>query len=219
MKILRSFEEFLFEATSWLAFYPLTLWRVVTRPLTWMAYSDSEQSEEGEGRYDRALSPPLLLLITVVLLNLVGTATHSAPPPTSSEMLKLINSTPENQALFRALVFSLLPLVAAVAMLKGRGDLLSRETLRAPFYAQCFLAAPCAMILNAGLFIFTHDNLSNTLGVAIMSAGAAWFLVAQTRWFAAKLPAGLPKAALFAFSSTLAAMSCLLAILIPLALL
>ena len=217
MKILRSFEEFLFEATSWLAFFPLTLWRVITRPLTWMAYSDSEQSEEGDGRYDRALSPPLLLLITVVLLNLVGAATHSAPPPTSSEVLKLVNSTPENQALFRALIFSLLPLIAAVVMLKGRGDPLSRETLRAPFYAQCYLAAPCAVILNAGIIIFAHDELSDTLGLVVSATGAAWFLTAQTRWFAAKLETGLGNAAVRALSSTLAAMAALLAILLPIA--
>lgn len=218
MKILRSFEEFLFEATSWLAFYPLTLWRIVTQPLTWMAYSDGEQSEEGEGRYDRALSPPLLLLITVVALNLVGTATHSIPEATASEVLKAINSTPENQALFRSLIFSLIPLVAAVVMLKSRGETLSRESLRAPFYAQCYLAAPCAVILNTGGFIFAHAELSNAIGATIMAAGAAWFLTAQTRWFAAKLGAGLPKAALIAIASTLAATAGLLAIVIPIAL-
>ncbi|MBA4010810.1 MAG: hypothetical protein C0481_02990 [Phenylobacterium sp.] len=218
MKILRSFEDFLFEATSWLAFYPLTLWRVITRPLTWMAYSDAEQSDEGEGRYDRALSPPLLLLITVVLLNLIGTATHSTPE-SPSEVVKAINSTPENQALARALIFSLLPLVAAIVMLKARRQALSREALRAPFYAQCYLAAPCALILNAGIFIFAHDELSNDLGIAVMVGGAAWFLVAQTRWFSAKLTAGVATGAACAVGSILMAVACLLAILIPIALL
>lgn len=213
MKILRSFEEFLFEATSWLAFYPLTLWRVVTRPLTWMDYSDAEQSDEGEGRYDRALSPPLLLLITVVLLNLIGTATHSAPPAEASLLLHAVNRTPENQALFRALIFSLLPLLAAVIMLRGQQRPLSRETLRAPFYAQCYLAAPCAMIVNAGIFIFANDDISNALGVAVIVGGAAWFLTAQTRWFAARLKLRTPKAALLALASTLAAITALFAIL------
>lgn len=219
LKILRSFEEFLFEATSWLAFYPLTLFRVVARPLTWMAYSDGEQTDEGAGRYDRALSPPLLLLITVVLLNLVGHATHAVPPPTSSEALKAVNSSPENQALFRSLIFSLIPLLAAVTMVKAQGQVLSRGSLRAPFYAQCYLAAPCAVILNAGIFIFQHDELSNALGLALMAGGAAWFLIAQTRWFATKLHSSLLRAGALAFGSTLAASACLLAIAIPVALL
>lgn len=218
MKILRSFEDFIFEATSWLAFYPLTLWRVVTRPLTWMAYSDSEQSDEGEARYDRALSPPLLLLITVVLLNAIGTATHSVPN-TTSQVVAAMNSTPENQALTRALVFSLLPLVAAIVMLRARGEALSREALRAPFYAQCYLAAPSAVILNAGLFIFAHDDLSDLLGGAVMAIGGVWFLVTQTRWFSAKLMVGVAKGAAWAVGSILTAVVCLLAILIPIALL
>jgi hypothetical protein len=216
MKILRSFEDFIFEATSWLAFYPLTLWRVVTRPMTWMAYSDAEQSDEGEGRYDRALSPPLLLLLTVVLLNAISSATHTAPD-TTSEVVKAMNSTPENQALTRALVFSLLPLVAAIMMLRARREALSRDALRAPFYAQCYLAAPCALILNSGLFIFAHDQLSNTLGIAVMVVGAAWFLFAQSRWFSAKLAVGLAKGAIWAAGSTVTAIVCLLAILIPIA--
>ena len=45
LKILRSFEEFLFEAVSWLVFYPLTLWRILRGPLAAMDYSDREQSD------------------------------------------------------------------------------------------------------------------------------------------------------------------------------
>ena len=59
LKTLRSFEELLFEAVSWLVFYPLTLWRILRGPLAAMDYSDREQSDSEERRYDDALSPPL----------------------------------------------------------------------------------------------------------------------------------------------------------------
>ncbi|WP_300579111.1 hypothetical protein [Phenylobacterium sp.] len=72
LKILRSFEDFVFEAVSWLIFYPLTLWRIVRHPLRTMDYSDAEQSQEGEARYDDAISPPLVLLATLVLANIPG---------------------------------------------------------------------------------------------------------------------------------------------------
>lgn len=62
LKILRSFEEFIFEATSWLIFYPMTLWRVLRDPLAAMDYSDREQADSDERRYDDTLSPPLFLL-------------------------------------------------------------------------------------------------------------------------------------------------------------
>lgn len=65
MKLLRSFEEFTFEAVSWLVFYPLTLWRILTQPLSMMAYSDAEQVKDQDARYDESLSPLMLLLITI----------------------------------------------------------------------------------------------------------------------------------------------------------
>ena len=39
LKILRSFEEFLFEAVSWLVFYPLTLWRILRGELKLQSYA------------------------------------------------------------------------------------------------------------------------------------------------------------------------------------
>lgn len=57
MKLLKSFEDFIFEAASWLIFYPLTLWRIMMHPLKTMDYSDREQSDGAEHSYDDALSP------------------------------------------------------------------------------------------------------------------------------------------------------------------
>ena len=137
LKILRSFEDFLFEAATWLVFYPLTMWRLITRPLATMRYSDDEQADREEGRYDDTISPPLLLLFTLVLVNLVGTALHVPAPEGSSQMTKAIASSPQNLAVFRSLVFSLLPLAAAVALLIAQRTQQSRETRRPPVYAQC----------------------------------------------------------------------------------
>ena len=80
LKILRSFEEFIFEATTWLLFYPLTLWRIVRGPLAAMDYSDREQADPEDKRYDDAISPPLVLLATIVIANFVSVAVHIPPP-------------------------------------------------------------------------------------------------------------------------------------------
>lgn len=74
MKLLKSFEDFIFEAASWLIFYPLTLGRIMLKPLRTMEYSDREQNDDNEHRYDDALSPPLLLMITILLSNLISAA-------------------------------------------------------------------------------------------------------------------------------------------------
>lgn len=187
LKILRSFEEFIFEAATWLMFYPRTLWRIIWRPLATMDYSDREQGEPDDKRYDDALSPPIALLITIVLVNFVDQALHVPQPQDSSDIGKTILNSQTNLILFRSLVFSLVPLVAAITLVTRQGQPVTRETLRAPFYAQCYLAAPCAAFVSFGLMVFQRPELHNAFGLTIMAAGAAWFLTAQTRWFAKRL--------------------------------
>lgn len=187
MKLLRSFEEFVFEAVSWLVFYPLTLWRIVTRPITTMAYSDGEQLDADDNRYDQALSPPLLLLVTVVAVNAVAGALHPEKLPAVSATTRVLFSSPQNLTLFRALIFSLVPLVAATTLLRRLRVGLSRETLRPPFYAQCYLATPCCIVIGLGHAIFQRPDMSNAVGAALLIAGGAWFFVTQTRWFKARL--------------------------------
>jgi hypothetical protein len=215
LKILRSFEEFIFEAMTWLLFYPRTLWRIVRRPLQTMDYSDHEQSDPPEKQYDDALSPPLLLLFTVVLVNLLGIALHVPPPAEAPGAMKVIVASQQNLVLFRSLVFSLPPLVAAATLLGRQKVPLSREALRGPFYAQCYLAAPSAIFMGVGEIIFQRHDIPNLLGLTLMMAGAGWFLWAQTRWFASRLGVSLANAAVTAIWALARALIYLLLILIP----
>ncbi|MFN7108214.1 MAG: hypothetical protein ACK4MY_08340 [Brevundimonas sp.] len=217
LKILRSFEEFLFEAVSWLVFYPLTLWRIVRGPLAAMDYSDREQGDSEEHRYDDALSPPLFLLATIVLANLLAMALHIPPPPESSELTKTLFASQQNLILFRSLAFSLVPLVAAVTLLRHEKKRISRETLRAPFYAQCYLAAVCAACVSVGGAIFQRPELPNAIGAAIMLGGAAWFLFVQAHWFARRLNVSISKGAGIAVWAAMRAVIYLFAIVIPIA--
>ncbi len=218
MKLLRSFEEFLFEATSWLVFYPLTMWRVLMHPLRTMAYSDAEQGDDETGRYDDALTPPLLLLITVVVMNLIAMAAHMPMPHGTNSLQHAIFASPQNAALFRALIFSLIPLVAAVILLRRQGVRLSRESLRPPFYAQCYLAAPTVVFLNGGSIIFQRHDISDLWGLGLMFSGLAWFLAVQTRWIASRLGIGRLRAAGLAVGALVLALAAVLAVIIPVAL-
>ncbi len=219
LKLLRSFEEFLFEATSWLVFYPLTLWRLVRRPLTMMEYSDREQADEENRRYDDSVSPPLVLLATLVVLNLFALAAHVAPPDTQqSPALTWLISSPERLILFRSLVFGLVPVIAATMLVKRQGKKLSRESLRAPFYAQCYLAAACAAVFSVGHIIFARADMSDAVGAALMTGGFMWFLVNQSRWFRHKLATGWTRSLALAVQSVAYALAYLLAMIIPVAL-
>jgi len=217
LKILRSFEEFVFEATSWLIFYPLTMWRILRRPLATMEYSDREQSDTDDKRYDDALSPPLVLLATIVLWNLIGIEAHVPEIEATSTAMRSLTASEQNLILFRSLVFSLIPLISAASLVHRQGKRLSRETLRAPFYAQCYLAAPCATVVSLGGIILQRADIPNILGLTAMGAGAAWFLVIQTIWFHHKLSTSYPRAALVALWAVARALAILLLILVMLA--
>src|SRR5688572_3994391 len=65
--LLKSLDELLYEIMSWLIFYPVTLWQGLTRPLKMMDYSDAEQGDAEEKQYTDTLSPPLFLLLTLVI--------------------------------------------------------------------------------------------------------------------------------------------------------
>lgn len=218
MKILRSFEEFIFEATSWLIFYPLTMWRIIRRPLATMDYSDREQTDSEDKRYDDALSPPLVLLATIVLWNLIGIEAHVPELEASSAAMKTLTASQQNVVLFRSLVFSLIPVVSAASLVHRQGKKLSRQSLRAPFYAQCYLAAPCVMVVSAGGIVFQRHDIPNLIGLTVMVMGAVWFLIVQTIWFRHKLSTSYAKAAAIAVWAIVRALAIIALVLLVLAL-
>ena len=67
MQLLKSLDELLYEVMSWLVFFPLTLWRTLTQPITMMEYADSELHDPEEQQYEDALSPPLFLLLAILI--------------------------------------------------------------------------------------------------------------------------------------------------------
>src|SRR6478736_6605240 len=84
MRLLKSIEELLYELVCWLLFYPLTLWRTLRHPQAMMRYADVELGDDLPEQYSDALSPPLFLLITLLLahgleLGLVSRAVPWAP--------------------------------------------------------------------------------------------------------------------------------------------
>ncbi len=219
LKIVRSFEEFLFEVLTWLYFYPRTLLRIVTRPLAAMAYSDAEIQQAEDERYDDSLSPPVLLMITLGLIIAVGWVTHATMPANSAKVVATLYHSKQNLLLVRCLLFSLPPLIAALTLLRHQKIAVSRASLRAPFYAQCYLAAPFALGVSLGGVLAQLPGVTTSVaGGVIALAATVWLLAAQTRWFAQTLSIGMGRAALIALGAFLRSLLYLLAILTPIAL-
>lgn len=197
LTFLKTVDELVYELMSWLVFYPLTLWRSLTRPLTMMAYADAELGDDDKGRYAEALSPPLFLLVSLLLahgieLALVG---QSEVVRSSRGLAGLIRDD-GSLILFRLLLFSAIPMIMATLLVRGRGEPVTRETLRPPFYSQCYAVGPLALGLGLGTAL-TYQAAAplHWAGRLLILASLLFLLVTEIRWFAGTGPSGWGRAA------------------------
>lgn len=193
LKIIRSLEELLYEVMTWLVFYPRTMWRIAARPLEATSYSEREQTDAAAEQYTDTLSPPLLLMLTLLLAHGLGLGLGAKGLETDSPIGRAIFDSPQNLLMLRALAFSVFPLTAATTLLRRRHLAIDRKTLRGPFFSQCYLTAPFALAVSAGMVLMrTQTGAAKPAGAALALAGVAWYLAVETRWFQRQLelPAG-----------------------------
>jgi hypothetical protein len=183
IKIIRSVEEFLYEAMTWLLFYPRTFWRCVTNPDWIIAYTDRELGESPGEQFTDLISPPLFLIISIVIAHGIEVSLGNRLQPTSSELLNQIAASEQNLLAFRALLFSVFPLVMAAGLLHTRGTPIDRESLRSPFFLQCYLAAPFAVVTSSAVaFLGAHGSTHHVVGGTLLAVALTWYIVVETRW-------------------------------------
>jgi hypothetical protein len=185
MRLLKSFEEFIYEIASWIVFYPITMWRTLRHPSDMMRYADVELLDDTSEQYTDTLSPPLFLLVTLLISHglELGLSRESGPIA-----LPTVLSTDANLLIFRAVSYSIFPLLMALALLRKAGTPLNRKTLKPPFYSQCYVAAPFAFGVNVATILLRVDNGSSKMaGLALLLLAFAWYLTIETRWFRSDL--------------------------------
>lgn len=189
LKLIQSLDELLYEVMSWLIFYPITLWRALTRPLKMMDYSDSELSDPAERQYTDTMSPPLFLMLTLALthaaeLSLVG---QSETVLQKTGLGGLVNDD-SSLIVMRVAFFSIFPLVMAARLVRARAVKLDRGPLKPPFYSQCYVAAPfSAMVGAAGILMQLKPLAAEVAGLALLAFALLWFGSLQILWFAQHL--------------------------------
>ncbi len=52
---------------TWLVFYPRTMWRIMAHPAATTRYSEDEETQAAAEQYTDTLSPPLLLMLTILI--------------------------------------------------------------------------------------------------------------------------------------------------------
>lgn len=193
LKLLQSLDELLYEVMSWLIFYPVTLWRTLARPLRMMDYSDAELTDVADQQYTDTLSPPLFLLLTLVLIHAIELALFGESEIVRSKVgLDALISNDTNLIVLRAVLFSLFPLVMASRLVRQQKNGLERDTLRAPFYSQCYVAALLALAVSGGQILIRLDKTWAILtGAGLAVAALLWYGTLQAFWFARHLQVSL----------------------------
>ncbi|WP_283419926.1 hypothetical protein [Sphingopyxis sp. Geo48] len=194
--LIQSLDDLLYEVMSWLVFYPVTLWRTLVRPLQMMDYSDIEQGDAADEQYTDTLSPPLFLLLSLILVHAAEIALVGDDAMIASKVgLAAFVSNNTDLIILRIVSFSLFPVMLATRLVRAQGLQVNRDTLRAPFYSQCYVAAVLAMLLGAGVILIklAHD-WSVLAGGAAAVFGLLWFGFFQTAWFNQHLKCGRLKA-------------------------
>lgn len=196
MKWISSLDELVFEMMSWLLFFPITLWRSVSRPLKTMVYADDQLSLPEEEQYAAVLSPPLFLALSLLLAEGISIALGQADPIVASHqgLAGLVNDQ-RSELVVRIVVFAAFCLFGAARLVRARGLPLDRHSLRAPFYAQCYPTAAFALILGlATSLMLVPGQVTMTTGAILAVMGVIFYLVVQTRWFSRELSIGFFRA-------------------------
>lgn len=190
--LLKSLDELLYEVMSWLIFYPLTMWRTLVRPLTMMDYSDLEQHDRADQQYIDTLSPPLFLLLSLILIHGAELALVGNDAVIASKVgLAALVSNNTDLIILRIATYSLFPVLLATRLVRARKAQLNRETLRAPFYSQCYVAALLAILLGTSEILIREEHLWLLgVGVGLALFALLWFGFLQTAWFNQHLKCG-----------------------------
>lgn len=201
MQLLNSLDELLFEVMSWLVFFPVTLWRTLTQPLKMMEYADRELRDREDEQYADTLSPPLFLLLALFLSHgLELTFGHGANPveADTSGLANLVNDD-TSLLMLRLVIFSVIPLALAVSVVIAKKERLTRARLKAPFYAQCYPAAPFALLVGIAAILLQSDGPEmRAAALALLAAVATGYFALQTVWFRRHLASGLALALFYA---------------------
>ncbi|MEP7041685.1 MAG: hypothetical protein ABI843_01400 [Dokdonella sp.] len=186
LKLLKSFEEFVYEALLWLILVPITLGRIVLQPRTMTAYAAKELALPDERRFNFAVSPPLLLILCVVIAQAFDMGVRTQAEVSEESLANLLLASEQNLLLYRTIAFGIWALVGAAYFLIRSGIPVSRDSLRVPFYEQCYLVSPFALALSFSVSLSLTDRRGAIVGVALVLVGTLWFWVVQADWMQQK---------------------------------
>lgn len=188
IKFIKSLEELLYEVATWLLFYPRTLGRALMRPASLARYTESELAERIEDQFTDVVSPPMFLLLTLLIAHGLELITLQPIEEHASVLGTKIFESDANLLIFRSVAYCVFPVLMARALLRRLDVAIDRESLRRPFYAQCFIVAPF-VIMNSIAVLLAQSTLpfGHHVATGLGLLSAIWYLVVEARWFSRRL--------------------------------
>ncbi|AYJ84989.1 hypothetical protein D3Y57_02750 (plasmid) [Sphingomonas paeninsulae] len=189
VQLLSSLDELLYELMSWLIFFPITLWRILRYPLATMRYAEEQLLLDADQQYRGTVSPPIMLILTVALVQAIGIAIDGGSAILKSRhgLAALVNDN-TSLLLLRLLLFGTFALVLAARKVRRSGAGLDRDTLKPAFYAQCYAISPFTLLFSAGTSAATHHFPGLQIaGVFSVTAALLFYGIVQVRWFSREL--------------------------------
>lgn len=184
LQILRSIEDLLYEVMTWLVFYPRTFWKTLVHPVKMIDYSDVEQNDAPDDQYTDSLSPPLFLLLSIIITHVLERTFQAKIDRPKSELAAFFSNSDEGLIILQTILFSIYPLIFAVGLLKRTQAALDRKTLRGPFFSQCYLGAVFAVFATGATIMIRNDSEKIQIaGTVFGIMWIAWYVAVQTKWF------------------------------------
>ena len=179
--IVKQVEQFIYELLMWVIFYPYTLVRVIFRPTPMMTYVRGEVDADPDRAFASAIRPPVFLFLSIAIGSMVAPiGIEQAQTLAQTELGTWLTASWVNLLVFRTLGYSVFALTGALLYDWLTPGTITRDTLRSPFYQQCYICGPFALAYSPTLV-----RLASAAEVLIFVAIALqlWLLFAQTLFF------------------------------------
>lgn len=205
-KLSKSLDELIFDILMWVIFYPYTLVRVLMWPGYMIDYAAAElrKDPEKEELFDRGLSPPVFLFLSIVLAWLISPA---APAATQSEpetaIAGLINGSVMSLLTYRLALYCVFPFAGALIYEWRTPGGISRHPFRAPFYQQAYLCAPLAIVFSIAAVVATRIQDIDLLAFMLLAMVVIllWYFWSQIVFFRRTMDSSWPAASFWGFLS------------------
>lgn len=174
---MKTIEQFVYELMSWVLFYPLTMLRVLIRPMQMTDYVLIESGKDEKEAFSTAMRPTLFLLLSLAIgAVLVPFTPEEAAALSHSRIGKAVTESIVALIFMRMVVFTFFPIAGALIFDIFTPGEPSRETLRLPFAQQCYILAPFALIVSPCLVLMGRGN---EWAAVFFLIALAWLAVAQ----------------------------------------